>query len=178
MVSGFVKLPPQQQYYAGNKSLKRIDSLPFQIYQNNSLVNNCLMSRCQRRTKTAANLGMHPLGSFDPQPVIYMSLLALQFACQPILTKRFTPKTINRSSVVISQDITKFSLAYIALQISGNWSRAVAGWSIKSWVTIAGLPSLIYTIQNMATLIAYQNLPPLTFNVSTVPYTSCWIFSI
>jgi len=39
------------------------------------------------------------------------------------------------------------------------------GWDIKSSMMIAGLPAALYTIQNVVTLIAYQNLDPITFNV-------------
>jgi len=63
----------------------------------------------------------------DIQSVFYMSLLALQFACQPILTKRFTPKTVNRSTVVFSQDFVKIILAYVTLLVTGGWSDAVKG---------------------------------------------------
>jgi UDP-sugar transporter A1/2/3 len=39
------------------------------------------------------------------------------------------------------------------------------GWSIKTWITLAGLPAFLYTIQNISSLMAYQNLEALTFNV-------------
>jgi solute carrier family 35 (UDP-sugar transporter), member A1/2/3 len=38
-------------------------------------------------------------------------------------------------------------------------------WSIQSWLTVAGLPAIIYAVQNYCALMAYQNLPPITFNV-------------
>jgi UDP-sugar transporter A1/2/3 len=38
-------------------------------------------------------------------------------------------------------------------------------WSIKTWIALAGLPAFLYTIQNVAALMAYQNLEALTFNV-------------
>ena len=39
------------------------------------------------------------------------------------------------------------------------------GWSVKTWIALAGLPAFLYTIQNVAALMAYQNLEALTFNV-------------
>jgi len=39
------------------------------------------------------------------------------------------------------------------------------GWSVKTWIAFAGLPAFLYTIQNVAALMAYQNLETLTFNV-------------
>jgi UDP-sugar transporter A1/2/3 len=44
-------------------------------------------------------------------------------------------------------------------------SEDFEGWSIKMWIALAGLPALLYTIQNMSSLMAYQNLEALTFNV-------------
>ena len=43
--------------------------------------------------------------------------------------------------------------------------RIIIGWSVKTWIALAGLPAFLYTIQNVAALIAYQNLEALTFNV-------------
>lgn len=110
-----------------------------------------------------------------------MTLLALQFACQPILTKKFTPKAINRSTVVMTQDLVKVFMTFVALQLTGAWSTAIKGWSIRSWLTVAGIPALLYSIQNFSTLVAYQNLPPLTFNVLNQTKTlsaalCCYIF--
>jgi len=39
------------------------------------------------------------------------------------------------------------------------------GWDIKTSMMMSGLPAVLYSIQNVVTLIAYQNLDPLTFNV-------------
>jgi UDP-sugar transporter A1/2/3 len=36
---------------------------------------------------------------------------------------------------------------------------------MRSWLTMAGIPAAIYTVQNLASLLAYQNLEALTFNV-------------
>ena len=64
-------------------------------------------------------------GSYEA--FFYMVLLALQFGLQPVLTKRFTPKTINRSTVVMAQDITKFVMASIVIVLTGGWASAVDG---------------------------------------------------
>jgi len=99
------------------------------------------------------------------EAIICMALLAVQFGLQPTLTRKYTPKTINRSTVVFTQDIVKFIMAGVALLVTGNWADAIIGWNVKTWLTVAGIPAILYCIQNFATLIAYQNLSPLTFNV-------------
>lgn len=58
---------------------------------------------------------------------VYMSLLALQFGIQPILTKKFTPKTITRTTVVLCQDVVKFLAAAIFLWASGSWTTSLQG---------------------------------------------------
>ncbi len=125
--------------------------------------------------------GLSNIIGVDIKPALYMTLLALQFACQPILTKKFTPKSINRSTVVMCQDVVKVIITYVALLTTGTWSKAIQGWSIRSWITVAGIPAFLYSIQNFATLVAYQNLLPLTFNVLNQTKTlsaalCCYIF--
>ncbi len=38
-------------------------------------------------------------------------------------------------------------------------------WSISSWIRVAAVPAGLYTLQNTAALLAYQNLDGITFNV-------------
>lgn len=102
---------------------------------------------------------------YGPEAIVSMILLALQFGIQPILVRRFTPKSINKSTVVFVQDAIKFILAGSALVLTGSWTAAVKGWNLKTCLLVAGIPSVLYTVQNLATLVAYQNLSPLTFNV-------------
>jgi len=106
----------------------------------------------------------------SPTAVVCMSLLALQFGIQPILVRKYTPQTIVRSSVVLVQELVKFGIAG-AIYFSGTGRTKNArekdfyGWSIRSSIAVAGLPAFLYTIQNVASLMAYQNLEALTFNV-------------
>mmetsp|Transcript_2577 Transcript_2577/g.6705 ORF Transcript_2577/g.6705 Transcript_2577/m.6705 type:complete len:380 (-) Transcript_2577:201-1340(-) len=95
----------------------------------------------------------------------YMCLLALQFGLQPILTRRFTPPTVCRTTVIIGQEMLKFFLGLFMLTTSGNFKRAIADWSIHSWITVACVPAALYTVQNLSALVAYQNLDAITFNV-------------
>jgi len=36
---------------------------------------------------------------------------------------------------------------------------------VRTWLTVACIPASLYCVQNLATLVAYQSLEPLTFNV-------------
>eukprot|EP00550_Attheya_septentrionalis_P013455 CAMPEP_0198303180 /NCGR_PEP_ID=MMETSP1449-20131203/56754_1 /TAXON_ID=420275 /ORGANISM="Attheya septentrionalis, Strain CCMP2084" /LENGTH=395 /DNA_ID=CAMNT_0044005665 /DNA_START=166 /DNA_END=1353 /DNA_ORIENTATION=- len=99
------------------------------------------------------------------QAIFYMCLLALQFGMQPSLSRRFTPPTVCRSSVVMIQEVTKFFIGLIMLTSQRQLRTALKGWSIWSWLSVALVPAALYSIQNISSLMAYQNLDALTFNV-------------
>lgn len=103
-----------------------------------------------------------------PTAITCMSLLALQFGIQPILVRKYTPQTIVRSSVVLVQEVVKFGIAgavYFSGTKKDTREKDLEGISVKTWIAFAGLPAFLYTIQNVAALMAYQNLEALTFNV-------------
>jgi UDP-sugar transporter A1/2/3 len=117
-------------------------------------------------TLTAPTSGQQE--GLTPTAIMCMSLLALQFGIQPILVRKFTPQTIVRTSVVLVQEIVKFGIAgaiYFSGTKKATREKDFAGWSVKTWIALAGLPAFLYTIQNIAALMAYQNLEALTFNV-------------
>mmetsp|Transcript_11862 Transcript_11862/g.17680 ORF Transcript_11862/g.17680 Transcript_11862/m.17680 type:complete len:332 (+) Transcript_11862:1-996(+) len=96
-----------------------------------------------------------------------MGLLALQFGIQPIVTKKFTSPEIIRSTVIFTQEIVKLLIAMIGITLntSTKWKDITSGWSIQSWLRLALLPATIYLIQNLCSLLAYQNLDAITYNV-------------
>jgi len=104
-------------------------------------------------------------GALSLQAIWYMFLLALQFGVQPILTRKFTPTTVCRTTVIIAQEATKFCLGLFMLITSGNFKSALSDWTFYGWITVACVPAALYTVQNLAALVAYQNLDAITFNV-------------
>lgn len=99
------------------------------------------------------------------EAIFYMILLAFQFGLQPALTRKFTPPTVCRSTVIFVQECLKFWLAFMMLHLSGTTKSAVQGWTVYGWVSVAGVPAALYAVQNLAALLAYQNLDALTYNV-------------
>eukprot|EP00566_Odontella_aurita_P009176 CAMPEP_0113548352 /NCGR_PEP_ID=MMETSP0015_2-20120614/12846_1 /TAXON_ID=2838 /ORGANISM="Odontella" /LENGTH=503 /DNA_ID=CAMNT_0000448973 /DNA_START=113 /DNA_END=1621 /DNA_ORIENTATION=+ /assembly_acc=CAM_ASM_000160 len=99
---------------------------------------------------------------------IFMALLALQFGIQPALVKAYTPRGVVKSSVVLMQELTKFVISCV-LYVGGTSTEQrkvdFSGMTIWTWIAIAGIPAALYNVQNIAALLAYQNLEPLTFNV-------------
>ena len=114
-------------------------------------------------TPASVSLSLSSSGtSLSPLALWYMLLLAIQFGSQPILTRMFTPKTITRSTVVMMQDVVKVVLSFILMMVTRN---APTVWSIREWLTVAGIPASLYVVQNYCSLMAYQNLPAVTYNV-------------
>jgi UDP-sugar transporter A1/2/3 len=94
-----------------------------------------------------------------------MFLLALQFASQPILTQKFAPKTIIKSTYVLAQELVRLVTATSLLLLTGNWQGATRGWNYRVCFTTVGIPAVLYILQNRFSLTAYQHLSPITFNV-------------
>jgi len=124
-------------------------------------------SAIQMRTGTRLSAGVSTaiLTTRNALPLTYMVLLALQFAVQPILTQKFAPKTMIRSTFVLAQDFTRIAIAALLLTTTGSWASALKYWSWQTALITAGVPSVLYLVQNFCTLIAYQHLPPITYNV-------------
>ena len=53
----------------------------------------------------------------------------------------------------------------IFLILSGSWTIATQRWTLADAIISSGIPAALYVVQNYCTLVAYQNLPPVTFNV-------------
>lgn len=101
------------------------------------------------------------------EAIFFMTLLAIQFGIQPGLVRAYAPQNICKSSFVLVQEGIKFIMASLGLYISGEkvYTEALKGWKISSSLKIAGIPAILYCMQNLASLMAYQNLQPLTYNV-------------
>lgn len=96
---------------------------------------------------------------------LYMFLLAMQFASQPLLTQKFASKTIVRSTYVLAQELVRLVVATALLVSTGSWTCATMGWSWRLCLTTVGIPAFLYILQNKLSLTAYQHLSPMTYNV-------------
>lgn len=98
--------------------------------------------------------------------IVSMALLALQFGIQPLVTKKYTSPAIIKSTVILLQEIVKLVIAMMGISLSSSgWSKTTEGWSVGSWLRLSLLPATIYLVQNMCSLLAYQNLDAITYNV-------------
>lgn len=97
--------------------------------------------------------------------LVYCALLSLQFGIQPILTKKYMGGA-TKSTVVFMQELTKLVIAIAGISMGkAKWSDVVSGWTVTSWLRLALLPATIYLVQNICSLLAYENLDPITYNV-------------
>jgi len=125
-------------------------------------------AQCPRTTVATTKLSSAAVPIIATQqilPLTYMVLLSLQFAVQPVITQKFAPKTMVRSTYVLAQDLTRVAMTALLLTASGSWTSVLQNWSWKAAVLTAGVPSILYLVQNYCSLMAYQNLPPITYNV-------------
>lgn len=63
----------------------------------------------------------------DGRAFFYMALLAVQFGIQPILSRTYTTPDINKSTVILVQEVVKFLLAFLMLNLSGSRQSAIQG---------------------------------------------------
>jgi solute carrier family 35 (UDP-sugar transporter), member A1/2/3 len=139
----------------------RFHSFPRSPYvTSNSIYNRNIRLNISTDTLVSISLSKTKL-----LPSIYMLLLAFQFAIQPILTKKFAPKGIIRSTYVFAQDCTRLLISAFLLTANQSWNSACNNWTFYGSLFTAGVPSILYLIQSYFSLIAYQSLSPITYNV-------------
>ena len=122
---------------------------------------------------------------FTPLSMLYLFLLALNYAIMPRLSKRYIHPQTNKQSVALAEEIVKMSLglggwvmtSYVTANNDNNLdtssssltttsilSQELQNWSPTSTLIAAGLPSALYALQGTLTYTAYQNLDAVTFN--------------
>lgn len=152
---------PEQQELVG----PHLSSIGHSQYESSALENEV----GDKDTKSALQgSASHQQQRLSTKALVFMGLLAIQFGMQPLLVRKFTSQGIIKSSVVLSQEAIKFAVAslfYLGGSSKEQREQERAGWSIKSWLAVAAAPAALYTVQNFASLLAYQNLEALTFNV-------------
>uniref|UniRef100_A0A7S3ZF01 EamA domain-containing protein n=1 Tax=Lotharella globosa TaxID=91324 RepID=A0A7S3ZF01_9EUKA len=97
--------------------------------------------------------------------VFWTALLAIQCGVQPDLTSNFASKqVINTSAVIVQEGILKVVLGVQALLFTGE-TAILKAWSFRESIKVAGVPALLYAVQNLLTYIAFANLDGLSYNI-------------
>jgi hypothetical protein len=137
----------------------------FSILQNVSTVSGFSVLRKEEESS-----------GFSLPPYIFFILLALQCGCQPLLTKKFMPTTVVRSTAILAQEGAKLVISVAYLAASGNWWEATKDWTLKSAALAAGFPAGLFVVQSYCNLMAVQVLPPMVFVVlnQTKTLSTAW----
>lgn len=141
-------------------------SFRIESYPRNSRKNNFspFSYKSVRSSVRLASLPSIP-SSLGGVETLYMLLLAVQFAVQPILTKKFAPPKMIKSTYVLAQDLTRLVICLSLLCMTGGWATATSNWTFTGAWIAAGFPAGLYMVQSYCSLTAYQNLSPITYNV-------------
>jgi len=122
---------------------------------------------------------------------IFMVLLALQYGWQPLLTKECIGPDVQKSSIVIVQEVGKLAMALGMMFSEGGmaaWSKAIGNangennpWTILSSAKMALPLSCMYGIQNWLLFYSAGNMDPLSFNLvnqSKLIWTAFFLFMV
>lgn len=123
----------------------------------------------------------HPSSTLNQLSFVLMMLLAVQYAIQPRLSKKYIHPNIQKQSVALVEEVVKtgFATAIFFSKPTSEVNFALKDWSISSSVACAGLPAMLYALQGVLQYISYQHLDPVTFNGLTQTKTlsaalCCW----
>ena len=132
----------------------------------------------------------HKNSDLTPLSILYLLLLALNYAIMPRLSRRFIHPKTNKRSVALAEELVKMTLglggwvmsSYVAtsdLESTTSTtmpystttisilSDQLQNWSPTSTLLAAGIPSSLYALQAILTYNAYQHLDPVTYNSMT-----------
>jgi UDP-sugar transporter A1/2/3 len=106
----------------------------------------------------------HPSSTLTPVSLMYMLLLSFHYAIQPRLAKRYI-KASSRS-VALAEEITKTAIAasLFVIQPREQIAADLQSWTIRSSLTIAAVPAIIYAVQGVLQYQSHQHLDAVTFN--------------
>lgn len=111
--------------------------------------------------------------TLTPLSTLYLMLLAIQYSIQPRLSKKYIDKRTNKQTVSMMEEISKASMAALVLLTNSFFSSRkfspstispFSSWSLQSSLIVAGIPAMIYAIQNVLTYTSQQYLDSVTFN--------------
>jgi hypothetical protein len=110
-------------------------------------------------------------------------LLFLTFAVlcglQPLLVKWFMPTTVKRNVIILCQELVKLIISLLMLLITSDYCIVIPDWTFQSAIWAAGVPSIMFVIQNHCNLFSNQILQPVTFvvlNQTKIVWTALWCY--
>lgn len=93
-------------------------------------------------------------------------LLAVQYALQPRLSRKYIPPQVNKQSVALVEEVVKTGIAaaIFAAKPRGVIQSSLQDWTLSSSLAVAGLPAMLYALQGVLQYVSHEHLDPVTFN--------------
>lgn len=127
------------------------------------------------------------------QKHFYISLLAIQFCVQPILSQKYIDSAFNKLFIVVLVELLKGLTALLLFHTCFNIEtyrasakndsvdalKQLSTWTITKSFKLAGLPAIVYSLQNVLVQNSYQTFDGLTFSVlnqSKLFFTAFFIY--
>ena len=110
--------------------------------------------------------------------VLFLTFAVLS-GVQPLLVKWFMPTTVKRNVIILCQELIKLTISLLVLLITSDYCIDLPDWTFKSAIVAAGVPSIMFVIQNHCNLFSNQILQPVTFvvlNQTKIVWTALWCF--
>lgn len=124
----------------------------------------------------------HPSSTLNHLSFVLMMLLAVQYAIQPRLSRKYISPQLNKQSVALVEEVVKtsFAAAIFFSKPTVTVQNALKDWTLSSSLACAGLPAILYAVQGVLQYVSYQHLDPVTFNGLTQTKTlsaafCCWL---
>ena len=111
--------------------------------------------------------------------IILFLTFAVLSGVQPLLVKWFMPTTVKRNVIILCQELVKLIISLLVLLITSDYCIDLPDWTFKSAIVAAGVPSIMFVIQNHCNLFSNQILQPVTFvvlNQTKIVWTALWCF--
>lgn len=102
------------------------------------------------------------------QGLLYCALLSVQFGTAPILSSRFVPPEVSKTSIVIITELVKICLSCLMLFLDKDnvvKDQTWKSWSVWNSVKVAAVPAFLYAVNNVLSQHGYSLLDAVSFNV-------------
>jgi len=128
------------------------------------------------------SLLQHPSSTLNQLSFVLLVLLAVQYAIQPQLSRKYISPKIKKQSVALVEEVVKtsFAAAIFFSKPAAEVQSALKDLSLSSSLACAGLPAMLYALQGVMQYVSYQHLDSVTFNGLTQTKTlsaafCCWL---
>ena len=99
--------------------------------------------------------------------LILCARLSLQFGLQPMLSLTFQDPVVSKVGIVIATELVKIALGvcFLYMETNDTKMRITQTWNIRTSLSKAALPAVLFALQNLLIQEAFTRLDSLTFNL-------------